>query len=274
MIHDVLQPAHLSLGAYLEFGVHNCSSVYVSLYNSDLPNTASKTRSETSDTLDLTRLTFRPLSEATEPLPPVSLLSQIDHGEYTYFRQAGKDLVAIAAASLDSTKDHTIRITAPGTGDEAHTGMQFEGIWLSDGGSLTHPWDNPESPRRHMLAVTTSMLSHESEHHSRRSLKNEVIDQSRSGNTEDNVSRSVRLIPHKTIEIVSEAPRNPREQTKHESLGRLKGWQDWVGDMFGVDHVSIAVDEMCLASSCMSSRSQLASITDAFFRRLVEAIEG
>ena len=77
------------------------------------------------------------------------------------------------------------------------------------------------------------------------------------------------LLPghRKTVEMVSDLPQILRRPVENGSLAVVRGYEDLVGIMFGVDHVSITIEGMCLTSPCIGPTKQPASVREAYFRR-------
>jgi hypothetical protein len=50
-------------------------------------------------------------------------------------------------------------------------------------------------------------------------------------------------------------------------LGGVMGWDYMLGEMFGVDHISIGMDGMCLTQNCIGGTGAPAGMGDVFFRR-------
>jgi hypothetical protein len=247
--------------------VRNCSSVYASLHNTDLPSTTQEVTFGGGDTSEVTRLNFRPLSKELSAPPPVSLMTRIVNGEYTYFHKCAKGLVAVTATALEPSEDHTIRVIAPGIDDEGRRAVEFEGLWLNTGASLASSPRTKRSVRPDMVSDALSVLSQKSPQYSRQNLGATGVKRFRSSGLSDNGFQQPASAPRKTLEIVTDLPRTLGPQTENESLTALTGWEDLVGDMFGADHVHIALNGMCLTFPCIGGSSQSASVEDAFFRR-------
>jgi hypothetical protein len=264
-----LDTDHLSdlySGAYLDFVVRNCSSVYASLHNRDVPDTTQEVTLQARDSPVANGLEFRTASEKTRHTAPVSLVSHVDSTEYQYFHQSGKGLVAITE-NLERSEDHIIRIIAAGMDGEGDRGVQFEGIWLNKGGSLASSPRKKDAIWSEMVSAAPSMLINKSARYSRQSSENDEAYQTQSSGPNHGDSEQSLLFPQKTLEIVTDVPSNLRGLGNHESRAAVKGWEEMVGDMFGVDRVSIAVDGMCLNSPCIGGAAQPAGVKDAFFRR-------
>lgn len=264
---DVLCRSDLSPGAYLEFAVRNCSSVYASLHNLDIPNTTEQIALQARDNLEVARLNFRPSSKIESPTAPVSVVSRIDQGEYKYFHQCKKGLLALTTAGLESAEDHVVRIIAPGIDDEGQGGMKFEGVWLNNGGRLLPMQRKGETTRTGPLSEPPPMRVEASTQYSRPILETEEGQK----RTVDLCSKSQHLdpllSPRKTLEIVTNAPHKIRAQSSNGSFAALVGWEALVGDMFEADHVNIKMDGVCLTSSCVRTAAQPATVKDVLFRR-------
>lgn len=78
----------------------------------------------------------------------------------------------------------------------------------------------------------------------------------------------------KMLEIVTDLPgsmagrdrkKNPR--SRGGIVGGVVGWEYLLGEMFGVDHVTIGMDGMCLIQDCIGGRGNPAGLADVFFQR-------
>ncbi len=260
-------------GSYLEFVVRNCSSVYLLLYNSHLHNNIQETIPNARHISQASHLSHLPISEKTRPAFPIFLLSRIDNSEYQYFNRTGKELVAIASGNLEPSKEHIIRIMSPNVNDKECAGIQFIGIWLNKGGMLVSPQEWQMTTQPAMVSATASTLIDDftrypkDSGYSRQDLKMGKIQKTRSRDLDDNKSSNPFIFPQKTLEIVTDVPNTLRAQNLNSSQNDLQGWEDMVGDLFGIDHVSIMLDRMCLTSPCMSTAAQPASIQETYFRR-------
>lgn len=88
---------------------------------------------------------------------PISLVSCVDHSEYEYFDKSGKGLVAITS-TLEPSEDHRIRVVTASNSGEEDRGMEFEGIWLSNGGSLVASRRQKRSGQAGIVSGAPSML--------------------------------------------------------------------------------------------------------------------
>lgn len=211
------------------------------------------------------RLKFGPVSGKTRSAPPVSLLSRVDYGEYYHFPQSSKGLVAVSAAGLSPLEDHIIRIMALAVDGKTHTHMQFEGLWLDKGGSLIPSPKQQEIIRPKAVSGGSSMLPDEIGQYSRQHLGPEKFPKERGSSLDERQSQHLPLVPRKTLEVVTDVPR--ATPNSNMSLAALRGWEEMIGDMFGVDHVRFMLDAMCLVSPCIGGSTKAASVKDAYFRR-------
>lgn len=216
------------------------------------------------DSSVLTTLNFHPTSKRNGPTAPVSLLSRIDYTEYEYFR-AGKGLVAISSA-LDRLENHNIRIIAVDSSGEGHIGMAFEGIWLSNGGSLVASQRKriSDSPG---TGAAPSLPTNESIRYSRQGLQTEEAQKIKNSGPNRSGFQQSLFSPQKTLEIVTDTPITSLGRTTNRTEPAIMGWEALIGDMFGVDHVRTSVNGMCVTSPCIGGAAQPANVKDAFFRR-------
>lgn len=253
--------------------MRNCSSVYLSLHNSDLHNNGQETTLNARDISQASHLNHLPISAKTRPASPVSLLSRIDNSEYQYFNRTGRGLVAIATGNLEPSKEHVIRIISPRVDGEEYAGMQFTGIWLNNGGTLVSPQERQMTTQPATAPDATSAPTEDLTRYpkysgySRQYVEKDEIRNQRGRDLNDKKSQTSFMLPQKTLEIVTDVPHTLRAQNINSSRNVLQGWQDLVGELFGVDHVSIMLNRMCVTSPCIGAAAQLANIKDAFFRR-------
>lgn len=125
-------------------------------------------------------------------------------------------------------------------GGEVVETLQVEGIWIDEAGQLL-PFKT-DSTAEGPTAGSTELI------HSR---------------------------PHrKMLEIVTDLPgsmagRDRRKNTRLRGgiLGGVVGWEYLLGEMFGVDHVTIGMDGMCLIQDCIGGKGSPAGLADVFFQR-------
>lgn len=252
-------------GAYLEFRVRNCSTAFAALHNTDIERTTQELALEGRSISEDIHLDFRPVSERARNAPPVSLISQIDNKEHETFWRSAKGLVAVAVGDLDASADHLIRLIATGTEHEEHGGLQFEGVWLNVGGALTSWHIQPTIPE--VAPGAGALLPKKSAKLSQSKMEMSGLQDTTVGGVSDKVSPYLPLGHRKTVEMVSDVPRSRRSPVENGSLAAVKGFEDLVGDMFAVDHVSISMEGMCLTSPCIGATKQAASVREAYFRR-------
>ena len=78
----------------------------------------------------------------------------------------------------------------------------------------------------------------------------------------------------KLVEVITDFPGSysgnhtlHRGSGAHGVLAGAMGWESLLGEMFGADHVSIAIEGMCLIQNCVEAVDQPAGLGDVFFRR-------
>jgi hypothetical protein len=262
-----LQLSYFYPGAYLEFVVHNCSSVYLSLHSSHRPGIEQESVFRERRNLEKPPLSFDPVGSNTSPGPPTSLVSRIDFGESRYFRQSGRWLVAITTGVLDPMSDHIVRITASSIDEDLHEAMKFEGVWLNEGGSLISSQAKKDPTQPRVILDAASLKSNKTPQGLQQSYDTSGMENARRENLSARALWHPVMLPRKTLEIVSDVALTVPAWIDKSSLLALEGWQQLVGDMFGADHVTITMEGMCLTSPCINGAAQSATIKDAFFRR-------
>lgn len=82
---------------------------------------------------------------------------------------------------------------------------------------------------------------------------------------------------NKMLEVVTDqvgwmAGRHAREASGsiHGILCGVMGWEYLLGEMFGVDHVTIGMEGMCLVEDCIGGRGRPAGLADVFFQRYAD----
>lgn len=223
-------------------------------------------------------LSFRPVSLRDKPAPPISLLARVDQEEYILLPNSTA-LVEIHSGDLNPDIEHHVRIIAPMTDDRGIGVVEFEGLWLSKGGKL--------------LRVEGSRLAEEYEDEDALQAENENIGEKHrvglSGiMSDDGRRKSVEEIADdeeeddifavgdrkKVLEVITDNPgslggknRGRRTGGADGLLAGVMGWEYLLGEMFGVDHVGIGVDGMCLTQDCIGGTGEPYGIGDVFFRR-------
>lgn len=188
-------------------------------------------------------------------------------------------LVEIRSGDLNPTVEHHVRIIAPMTDDYGTGIVEFEGLWLSKGGKL--------------LRVEGSLLAEEYEDEDALQAENENVGEKHrlglSGiMSDDGRRKSVKEIADdegdddpfaigdrkKVLEVITDNPgslggknRGRRTGGADGLLAGVMGWEYLLGEMFGVDHVGIGVDGMCLTQDCIGGTGEPYGIGDVFFRR-------
>jgi hypothetical protein len=175
--------------------------------------------------------------------------------------------VGIAAADMNTSEDHIVRITAPGIDDRVHRGLQFEGMWINTGGALISSRTKIKTIQPGTNSDAASIVHNTSAQSLQRGLVMKGGHNTTGFGVSDSAPKRPPLVPRKTLEIVSDLPRILGFHRHNGSLAAAVGWEDLIGDMFRADHVSIGVHGMCLLSPCIGGVGQPASIKDTFFRR-------
>lgn len=252
--------------------VRNCSSVYASIQDADVPKTTPEDTFEVNDISKTTGAPLRPRSEGSISITPMSLVSQIDGDEYTSFPHCGKGLIAIAAASLDPKKDHFIRIRTSAVG-ERYLGLRFEGLWLNVGGHLIPSRGTEASARQELISDVAPTLSNHSAQASRQRFVTYTPETISGGSLGDSRSQSPPAAARKVLEIMSDLPRSFPGHPDDEREKAVAGWEELVGDIFGADHVRIGVDGICLSLPCTGGMVEPATSKDVFFRRYASTLQ-
>lgn len=271
-----------SVGVYFDIVVKDTSSLFVALHNAAQPvSTTSATSSlyatSTSSHAHLGHLSFRPTPTDETPAPPISLLAQVDDDEYVLLPNSSS-LVSVCPKNLDPKSEHRIRIVAPMTDDHGRGVIELEGLWLSKGGKLEKVPGSllgEEFVDEDLLGAESSLMG--DKHRARLN----GLDKGASGGTETQRASEDDedlLSPYrerkKLVEIITDSPGayTGKQQGRRTggADGLLKGvlgWEYLLGEMFGVDHVSIGIDGMCLSQDCIGGTGYPAGMGDVFFRR-------
>ena len=267
-------------GVYFDIKIKNTTTLLLSLRNTPEQSAAKPTTDPIVPTSGSGRISFRPDSAINKPAPPVSLLARVDQEEYILLPNASA-LVAICSGSLERAAEHRIRIIAPMTDDNGKGIVQLEGIWLSKGGQF----DRIEGTSLHEQSIDEDLLNAESglvgEKH--RTGLRELLKGSGSGGIAENQEVLTETEEHqdyrnkrKLLEVITDTPgssgrriHGSRTGGAHGLLAGVMGWEYLLGEMFGVDHVAVGVDGMCLIQDCKGGIGQPAGLGDIFFRRFV-----
>ncbi|KAF2098138.1 hypothetical protein NA57DRAFT_40782 [Rhizodiscina lignyota] len=185
---------------------------------------------------------------------PISLLARIDDEEYIALSNVSH-LVPIRVNDLSRSDWHSIRIIAPmtdGTGSEM---VQLEGLWIEKGarlgyvdGGLSRLWN------LHLLH------GHAATHPSAGVAKHEDVDN----------TPSVRR--RKLIEFITDMPGSRSAVGLRGSKGPrgllagVMGWDYLLGEMFGIDHISVGTEGMCLVQGYVIIMNLGSSDGDSFAR--------
>ena len=76
----------------------------------------------------------------------------------------------------------------------------------------------------------------------------------------------------KLLEVITDAPgsalHRPQSKGRPKSgaFSGMMGWESLLGEMFGADHSSISIADMCLVQHCHGGVDQPAGLGDVFFR--------
>ena len=154
----------------------------------------------------------------------------------------------IRKGNLELHARHEVRIIAPMVGDSGVETLQVEGLWIDEGGQLL-PFD-----------------SFSTKHPT----------------TDDGLADATGLAHpefRKMLEIVTDLPGSMTGRDRHKATGRTRailggvmGWEYLLGEMFGVDHVTVGMDGMCLIQDCVGGRGSPAGLADVFFQRLSASV--
>ena len=227
-------------------------------------------------------LSFRPVSLRDKPAPPISLLARVDQEEYILLPNSTA-LVEIRSGDLNPNVEHHVRIIAPMTDDNGTGTVEFEGLWLSKGGKILRvegsllaekyededalQAENESIGEKHRLGLSGIMNDD-----GRRKSVEETADDQEDGEIFATGDRK------KILEVITDnlghfGGKNKGRRTGGADglLAGVMGWEYLLGEMFGVDHVSIGVDGMCLTQDCIDGTGEPYGIGDVFFRRSAES---
>jgi hypothetical protein len=207
----------------------------VSLHNTD-PSAASPTLKAAP------AVAFLPTTNISHA-KPISLLARVDGDEYISLPSASS-IVMVRSGNLELHSRHEVRIIAPMIGGIVVETLQIEGLWIDEGGQLL-----PFEPVSTNLVATDGRLP--------------------------NAPELAYLGLHrKMLEIVTDLPGSMAGRDRWKNIGTTRGiiggvigWEYLLGEMFGVDHVMVGVDGMCLIQDCIGGRGTPAGIADVFFQR-------
>jgi hypothetical protein len=125
--------------------------------------------------------------------------------------------------------------------------LQFEGLWIDEAGRLL-PLETTPNENTNMDDGGRSFV----------------------GERPKLLTPAVR----KMLEIVTDMPGSMSGRNIPKNLavtrgilGGVMGWDYFLGEMFGADHVTIGMDGMCLIQDCIGGRGSPAGLADVFFQR-------
>ncbi|TKA68122.1 hypothetical protein B0A49_06739 [Cryomyces minteri] len=270
---------------YLDLNVTNTTTILLSLANlpaliptlsSSTSSTSTvKTPASTTGLSHLSRLSFTAAWRLRISAAPVSLIAPVDNEEYVLLPNCS-GLVSVRAGDLDDQTWHSVRIVAPMVDNGGLGMMQFEGVWLEEGGMLN--WvDGAEEDDD--AAEADDVGQHmdekvEKEHRIGLSRLMDIHGSSSSlglpkppeteGPTIDRSPRKCK----KLVEIITDTPgfRLLTTSTPHDLLTGVTGWEYLLGEMFDVDHTSISVAGQCLIQDCIGGVGTPYGMGDVFFR--------
>ena len=272
-------------GVYFDLAISNTTTLLLSLRNAPVDTTKSNTATFeiTGSPLSLENaghLSFHSVALSGIAAPPVSLLARVDMEEYILLPNSSS-LVSVRRGDLDASRDHNARIIAPMTDNHGRGVVELEGVWLSKGAKL--------------VRVEGSLLTDETEEEDDLQAENENIGgkhrlglsrlMAGSGQREkladssdeegDDVTRT-NGERRKVLEIITDTPGSLGGKSKGRRTGGadgllagVMGWEYLLGDMFGVDHVGISVEGICLVQNCLGGVGEPSGMGDVFFRRSV-----
>ncbi|KAL9625338.1 MAG: hypothetical protein Q9160_000401 [Pyrenula sp. 1 TL-2023] len=233
-------------GAYLEFIIHNSSSLFLSLYNSGQTSVAVPPSVDWSSGSDLRHLDLRSTKGRHQPAAPVSLVVIIDEHELVVYPATGSGIVEVADGILDASSSHHFRIIYSGYPWDSGGTLQLEGFWISIGGQVSHIHDDGNIRRDDQNVKSLQQNS--------------------------SIPKLLPRFPRKLLEIITDssrqlAPNSTSTTTSTEGvLEDLATWDYLVGEMFNADHVTLSVNDLCLAPDCNGSDSSSITISDTFYR--------
>ncbi|KAJ9635354.1 hypothetical protein H2199_008356 [Coniosporium tulheliwenetii] len=233
-------------GVYLDLNITNTTALHLSLAN--LPasrlTSSSPTTNPTSSRAAATHvsasrprlahLTFTKSSRLAIPVGPVSLLARVDDEEYVLLPDASG--VVSVRMDLERRAWHVVRVIAPMV--EEMGLLRVEGVGV-------------------VAAAEAGMEGAEPDE-----------EDASAGSGEQAENNTVTKPRKKLIEVMTDFP-GGKSRTSGATNGLLAGvmgWEYLLGEMFWVDHVSVAVDGMCLMQDCVGGVGGPAGVGDVVFR--------
>ena len=217
------------------------------------------------------------MAKNEKPAPPISLLARIDDQEYILLENSSA-LVSVLSDGLDRNKEHQVRIVAPMTDDHGRGVVELDGLWLSNGGTLSQvpgtllsessvDEDLPQAEDDHVGAKHKSGLNSIEHDSTGRDSWQKLVT-----NDDEPMSMTQR---RKILEVVTDSPGSFTGKRRRRSggadglLAGVMGWEYLLGEMFGADHIGIGVDGMCLTQDCIGGTGSPAGMGDVFFHRFL-----
>ena len=271
-------------GVYFDLRISNTTTVLLSLGNSPVDTTkgvvaALEHAASPSAVVKPGHLSFLSAAHPSLAAPPISLLVRVDMEEYILLPNSSS-LVSIRRGDLDSHKDHAVRIIAPMTDDQGKGVVELKGVWVTQGakllrvdGSLVHEEceddgleaENANLREKHRLGLSRLKAGSGQSQTAADTMSEEGDDMTGIANGR-----------RKVIEVITDYPgflggrsRGPRIGGGDGLLAGVMGWEFLIGEMFGVDHVGISVEGMCLIPQCIGGAGEPFGMGDVFFRRRV-----
>ena len=269
-------------GVYFDITIVNSTSLLLSLHNAPEAETGSSANTSSQSPVpaslsDQEHFHFHPISSNEKPAPPISLLAQVDDQEFILLPNSSS-LVSVRSNDLERSKEHRVRIIAPMIDDRGRGVIELEGLWLSKGGKLVKVAGSILGDE----VIDEDLLKAENDHvgeKHRVGLKELEDDGNNKSDREKLIDEEEQVLTayqsrKKILEVITDAPgsysgkqRGRRAGGADGLLAGVMGWDYLLGEMFGVDHVSIGADGMCLTQDCIGGTGQPAGIGDVFFRR-------
>ena len=209
-----------------------------------------------------------------KPAAPVHLVARIDDDEFALFPDSS-GLVIICDRTLSRGGRHTIRIEAPVLDAHVRELFEFEGLWLSKGGQLERmngsllekdnsDEDTLEKERDQIGSKHRQKLGF---------LRPHAVHNTHELKAPDEDMDAERLQSRrKLLEVITDAPgsalHRPQSKGRPKSgaFSGMMGWESLLGEMFGADHSSVSIADMCLVQHCHGGVDQPAGLGDVFFR--------
>ncbi|KAI9890656.1 MAG: hypothetical protein M1814_003725 [Vezdaea aestivalis] len=266
-------------GVYFDIVINGTTSLYLSIRNAaPRKEQTMKTRLASAATAAVGHMSFHPVDDKHKAAAPISLLALIDHNEYVLLPDS-QTLVPIRIKDLDPKTSHDVRVIAPMTGGPGGTILEFEGIWVDKPGKLLRvegsqleeyvDGEDDRGAENEVGIPHETELAKMTESGRLQSESKQTSDALDSENQRDRIGTERR----KVLEVVTDIPGSLVHQNKTGRTGGsqgllagVMGWEYLLGEMFGVDHVTIGVDGMCLVQDCVGGTGNPAGMSDVFFR--------